>query len=316
MSVRPAATQLNNDLARRAPDGLPAYESSAIATLRVQLGVPSGGNMDKYWVEFIEEYQKTPRFQYFPHAHVGTGVFPKMVAVLADFEGREWDQDAVMKALRDARLTSGDGAGGRMIRKAAENLGLFWFDNKILWLTPAGRAIANGEPSKPIFERLLWRYQLSNPVNDGAVGFNIYPHHALVEILSNVNDRVSRDEFILFVGRTRSKDEIPATIEQIRGWRKLKLIQQDEIINQLGHEFTTRKTDASYAIGFHASAGYLDRYTDERRRKGIKFGGTGRGRAMNLLATNKGSPLSSSLRMVTASHFMATLSRPLTRPPI
>ncbi len=247
--------------------------------------------MDSYWSEFTKDYREAPRFQYFPHAHVGTDTFPKMVGVLAKFQGHEWNQDAVMKALRDAHLTSGDGAGGRMIRKAAENLGLFWFDNKILWLTPAGRAIADGAPSKPMFERLLWRYQLSNPVNDGALGFSIYPHHALIEILASVSDYVSRDEFILFVGRVRTRDDIPAVIERVKAWRKLNPIQQDGVIKQLGPEFKRRETDASYALGFHASVSYLDRYTDERGRKGIKFGGTGRGRAINLLAANKHSPI-------------------------
>lgn len=247
--------------------------------------------MDKIWTDFVGDYRADKRFQYFPHAHVGGDNFPKIIKVLGKFEGEPWREADVMGALRDAKLTAGDGAGGRMIRKAAENLGLLWFQDSVLWLTPSGQAIAEGAKTSQIIERLLWRYQLSNPVNEGAVGFNIHPHHSLIKVLSQVGDHLTRDEFILFVGRVRSRGEIPDCIKLILNWRTLKNDVQDTIISSLGSEFGRRSTDASYVLGFHACASYLERYTDGRGRKGIKFGGTGRSRAINLLLTNKDSPI-------------------------
>ena len=223
------------------------------------------------WSAFTASYRTDGHFQYFPHAHVGTDRFPRIVAVLALFEGQAWSDSQVMAALRVAKLTSGRTAGARMIRKATENLGFCWFDDHILWITPAGRAFIDGPHRSKLMENLLWRYHLSNPVNDGAVGFDIFPHVALVEILLALPDhRVTRDEFILFVGRCRTHDDIPGTISLIKSWRTETLAAQDGIISALGRkEFERRVTDSSYVLGFHGTATYLDRFDDVRRRKGI-----------------------------------------------
>ena len=114
------------------------------------------------WLDFIAEYRADRHFQYFPHAHVGGDNLPATVRVLSEFEGQDWNDNDVMAALRQAHLTTGHGAGGRMLRKATENLGLCWFDNHVLWMTPAGRALADGSDKTAILERLLWRYQLAS----------------------------------------------------------------------------------------------------------------------------------------------------------
>lgn len=247
--------------------------------------------MTPFWTSFVSDYRSDQRFQYFPHAHVDGAYLQNVLKVFERSAGKPWRQADIMKALRDAKLTGGDGAGGRMIRKAIENLGLLWFHERVLWLTPTGQAIADGASPGPIIERLLWRYQLSNPINEGAIGFSIHPHHALIEILAATGDHVTRDEFILFVGRVRNRDEIPGYVSLISKWRELTITEQDAVTAALGNEFPRRTTDASYVLGFHACASYLERFTDGRGRKGIKFGGKGRTRAMNLLATNRKSPI-------------------------
>ena len=158
-----------------------------------------------------------------------------------------------------------------MIRKATENLAFCWFDEHTLWMTPAGKAFIEGHNRAKLIENLLWHYHLSNPVNDGAIGFDIFPHAALVEILIALPDhRVTRDEFILFVGRCRTETAIPRTIDLIKSWRNESVRSQDAIIAALGRrEFERRVTDSSYVLGFHGTASYLDRFDDVRRRKGI-----------------------------------------------
>ncbi len=227
--------------------------------------------LSDHWRNFILDYRADLHFQYFPHAHVGGDQFPAMVRVLADFEGTVWNDVAVMTALRQAQLTQGHGAGGRMLRKATENLGLCWFDNHVLWITPAGKALIEGGNKTAILERLLWRYQLSNPINDGAIGFDIFPHHALIRVLLEVGDRVTRDEFILFVGRARNRDGITPAIANILQWRQLDFIDQNLVLASLGPEFGRRQTDTSYVLGFHACASYLSRFNDQRGRRGISL---------------------------------------------
>lgn len=227
--------------------------------------------MPTNWANFIAAHRADGAFQYFPHAHVGTDRFPAVVSTLSTFEGKAWSDSSVMAALRKAKLTTGSTAGARMIRKATENLGFCWFDNHVLWITPTGRAFIKGDNRSKLLENLLWNYHLSNPVNDGAVGFNIFPHAALVEVLLVLpNHRVTRDEFILFVGRCRSRAALPETVELIKAWRKETLSAQDEIIAGLKpSEFNRRVTDSSYVLGFHATASYLERFHDVRNRKGI-----------------------------------------------
>ena len=224
------------------------------------------------WDKFVKDYKADGHFQYFPHAHVGTQRFAGFVTVLADFHGAKWTDAAVMAALRKAKLTSGRGAGARMARKATENLGFCWFSGHVLTMTPAGLAFIEDKGKRAeLMERLLWRYQLSNPINEGAKDFDIFPHVALLHILCALDDhRITRDEFILFVGRCRTAQDIPDTVKHIQAWRKLSVAEEDSVIAALPKsEFSGRQTDSSYVLGFHATASYLDRFDDKRRRKGI-----------------------------------------------
>jgi RecB family endonuclease NucS len=226
------------------------------------------------WDQFVKDYKADRHFQYFPHAHVGTERFAGFVTVLANFQGRQWTDAAVMAALRKAKLTSGKGAGARMARKATENLGFCSFSSHVLTMTPAGLAFIEDKAKRTeLMERLLWRYQLSNPVNDGAKDFDLFPHLALLRILCALDDhRITRDEFILFVGRCRTAKDVPTTIKLIKAWRSLSIAEEDAVISALSKaEFSRRQTDSSYALGFHATASYLERFSDNRGRKGIRL---------------------------------------------
>ena len=176
-----------------------------------------------------------------------------------------------MAALRKAKLTTGKTAIAREIRVAMQNMGFCLYANQTLWMTPAGKAfLKEGADHTAMMEKLLWSYHLDNPVNEGAVGFDLFPHAVLLEILLALPDhRVSRDEFVLFVGRCRNAAAIPQVIALINEWRKLTPNQREAVIGGAGREFEKRVTDTSYALGFHATASYLRRFKDTRGRKGI-----------------------------------------------
>lgn len=224
------------------------------------------------WQAFVKDYRADGRFQYFPHAHVGTDRYPKIISALSTFDGKVWHEKTVMAALRAAKLTAGRSSGGRMIRQAAVNLGLCMFHDHVMSLTAAGFDYIDGGNRDELLRRTLWRYQLDNPANEGAVGFDLFPHAALIELLLELPDhRLTRDEFILFFGRCRTRQALPATLHDIKRWRKLSVADQDAIMRAAGKEFQTRATDSSYAMGFHALAGYLERFNDDRRRQGIRL---------------------------------------------
>lgn len=244
------------------------------------------------WDQFVKDYKADGRFQFFPHAStIGSDRLVDSVGVLAGFEGTTWNDAQVMAALRKAKVTTGKTAIARVIRRALENFGFCWFDDHILWMTPAGKAfIKDGADRPAMIEKLLWSYHLDNPVNDGAVGFDLFPHAALVEILLALpNNRVTRDEFVLFVGRCRTDGAAAQTIDLIKNWRKLTRKQQDAIIEAAGEdEFGRRVTDTSYVLGFHANASYLERFTDARGRKGIELRADSRQHVGERLAAHRG----------------------------
>lgn len=225
------------------------------------------------WDQFVKDYKADRRFQFFPHASsIASDRWVDAVRVLAGFEGLKWSEQQVMAALRNAKLTTGKTAIAREIRIAMQNMGFCLYSGQRLWMTPAGKAfIEEGTDCTAMMENLLWRYYLDNPVNDGAVGFNLFPHATLVEILLALADRcVTRDEFVLLVGRCRSAGAVPQIVALISEWRKLTRSQQDAVIVAVGKsEFEKRVTDTSYVLGFHATASYLARFTDARGRKGI-----------------------------------------------
>tara|TARA_R110002124_G_C8960454_1_gene514041 strand:+ start:1395 stop:2717 length:1323 start_codon:yes stop_codon:yes gene_type:complete len=227
--------------------------------------------LTKKWKSFIKAYKADKTFWYLPHSHVGTEEFTDKFKVLATFQGKMWDDTKVMSAMRNKGLTKGDTAGARMLRKAIENLGLLWFESGKIFITPSGEALRSGKKKAEIIEPLLWKYQLDNPINDSVSGYRIFPHAVLIEILLAVDNKVTRDEFVLFVGRTKSRSDILETTNLIREWRKISAAQQNQITEKLDGEFVRRTTDASYVMGFHACARYLDRFKDERHRKGISL---------------------------------------------
>jgi hypothetical protein len=224
------------------------------------------------WDQFVKDYKADGRFQFFPHASsIGSDRLIEAVRILATFDGETWNDSDVMSALRKAKVTTGTTAIARVIRRALENLGFCWFDDHVLWMTPTGKAFLSQSADRAaMMEKLLWSYHLDNPVNDGAVGFDLFPHAALIEVLLALPDhRLTRDEFVLFVGRCRTIQALPDVIKLITEWRKLAPDQQDTVIDAVGDEFESRVTDTSYALAFHGNASYLGRFRDNRGRKGI-----------------------------------------------
>ena len=58
------------------------------------------------------------------------------------------------------------------------------------------------------------------------------------------------------------------TVKRIKAWRKLSIAEEDAVMAAIPRsEFERRQTDTSYVLGFHATASYLDRFSDKRGRK-------------------------------------------------
>ena len=225
--------------------------------------------MDQVWRDLIRDFRLDRAFWYFPHASIDPQRLRQQVAVLNEFDGERWDDQAVNQRLRRAGLTKGDRAGTRMLRKALENAGLCWVDQGVLRLTPSCGELMEGRDPVSLLERVLWRYELSTPITP-AGPLQLFPHRALLLVLLQVGGEVSRDEFTLFVGRTTSND-VRQAVAQIQAWRQLDDRSREEILQACGAVLRRRARDAGYCMTFHACASYLERVTDARQRVGVRL---------------------------------------------
>jgi len=224
--------------------------------------------MDAYWRSFVQAFRRSTGTWYFPHATISPDNLRRQMSVFLEFDGEAWSDSAVNARLRAEHLTTGRRAGTRMLYKALENSGLCWVDDGVLRITPTGHELIAGADPVGIMERVLWRYQLSTPVNPQRT-LRLYPHAALVDILLRVGEFVTRDEFILLVSLTTT-EEVEDTITAIHAWRALSAAEKNEVIDACGRRFGRRATDAGYSMNFHATASYLERFSAADGRLGIR----------------------------------------------
>lgn len=225
--------------------------------------------MNQHWRGLVRDFRADRAFWYFPHATIDvTDVRPKL-AVLAEFDGQAWDHDRAARRLRQERLSTGGAAAARMLRKAVENAGFCWLDDHILRVTPSGRALLGGDSPTALMERVLWRYELSTPINNPGP-MRLFPHIALLEILLACGGQLTRDEFILLAGRTRTND-VREAIQNVRAWRQLSHEEREDVIGACGRAFGRRATDSGYTMNFHGCASYLERFSDDLGRRGIRL---------------------------------------------
>jgi RecB family endonuclease NucS len=247
---------------------------------------PKGQSIPKFWDKFVKAYASHHAYWYFPKARAVNNVAEVrgIFRVLADFQGRPWKEvkPEFLKALEDKRLferhakeqTESDSlAMARILKVTFDNLGFSWIDeNDSVSLTLAGKTFIEIDNPASIFDRQLWRYQIANPLWSGAKDVRLFPHSFLVEALLACDLVLSREEFILFVSRSRTQDDIDYVVEHISAWRELDEDVQNRIIEKLYNipldEKDEDKTminrvslNSSYCLAFHGSASYMRRNT-------------------------------------------------------
>lgn len=225
--------------------------------------------MDEFWLEIVSEFRGDHTSWYFPHATIEADNLRSKLAVFDEFDGQVWSDRDVNAQLRAHGYTTGGRAGTRMFRKALENAGFCWLDDRTLRITPSGLELLNGGDPVRLLERLLWRYQLSTPINNPG-NLRLFPHSVLLRVFRQTAGYITRDEFTLFVGRIANDDPADA-IERIHRWRQCTANLKEEVIAACGGGFRTKVRDAGYCMNFHATASYLERFTGPNRRKGIRM---------------------------------------------
>jgi hypothetical protein len=100
----------------------------------------------------------------------------------------------------------------------------------------------------------VWRYQLPNPVNasDATAGIELHPHAYFVEGLLACDGEITGQEFILFISRARTHDELEKSVERIRAWRDFPPGDRSDIRQALyATDYPKIRRDHTYSMAFH-----------------------------------------------------------------
>lgn len=166
-------------------------------------------------------------------------------------------------------------------------LGTAWVeDDGLVKLTPVGRQILLQENPLRLLEQQVRKYQIANPSlpEDRTGDVRVVPHAVLLELLLVLEpSQITRDEYVFFVSRIRSPEELPRAKELLTLYRALssdekqtfKSLLKDKLVTTIGRTF-------SYAADFLALPSYLrysprlisivDRSTAERVSNWYKSG--------------------------------------------
>ncbi len=242
----------------------------------------------KAWKKFIDSFGDNDPYWFFPKRSVGNDRLPDIVAIYAEFDGKNFDQDAILDRLSTVGLTEGQTTAQiRVLRKALENLGLCWLDNGTLRMTPSSRDYIADINRINVIENHLWRYYLTNPINSSTSGLTLFPHRFLIEILLMVGNELSHDEYSLFVARACSDKELKKVSQAILNWRKLSNVQRISIKNALPDRYHTIDDDATYSMAFHRLASYFEKDYKIEGKDGLKLKKGNRSRLLKIIADHR-----------------------------
>ncbi len=149
-----------------------------------------------------------------------------------------------------------------------EYMGFAWVDpDGRLRITSAGMRFIRGRRLEALMRVQLRKLQLWNP---GAVEklreFRLLPHIFLLQMLLKFKQKgISRDEYILFVCRARSHDDLKVVAEYIRKYRRLGPLEREELKRQVAEKrarkgkspYRAAWLDYAYAVSFLGFPNYV-----------------------------------------------------------
>lgn len=188
------------------------------------------------WARFANRYASDLAYWYQPK---GLAITPPSVharlAVLDEFRGRPWRvcQAAYIELLREegisAAQTSWDEGGAplaRMLKQVFVTLGLAWVDgDERVEISEAGEQFLESEDPEKLLSLPALRYQFWNPCvgtwkAHGAI--KVHPVPFLARLFFTVGgEGISNEEYILFVSRAKSIDEVEETADRVFEFRDL-----------------------------------------------------------------------------------------------
>ncbi len=238
----------------------------------------------RFWNAFVESYVAREGFWHVPKQAVSRGTEGQLrqkLRILRSLEGRPWrpNQNRYARMLRARGLSSTREAPGAFsrVQKALFNvLGFSWVDEKgRVRITPTGREFLRGRRLEPLIRRQLLKFQFWNP---GAVSkfkdFRLLPHIFLLQVLLRLRKTgISRDEYLLFICRATTHDDLGNVTELIRKYRKLGPRERENLRLRVKAKrakkgrspYRAAALDFAYAINFFGYPSYISCDADNIR---------------------------------------------------
>ena len=204
----------------------------------------SGVRLPNRWRKFVETYSGDLAYWYVPKglAVTAESVRPRL-ELLREFEGRVWRdaQADYIARLNEAGVSgasshwrSGGAPLARMLKQVFATLGLAWVnDRDRVELTRVGRAFLSSSNPNDVLSDQVFKYQFWNPtiVTKRHRTIRLHPVPFLGEVPRTV-DGLSHEEYILFVSRAKSYDEVDDTVDKIVTFRNLDDDLKIDILNE------------------------------------------------------------------------------------
>lgn len=199
------------------------------------------------WKRFIKGYGTDLAYWYWPKGLAVSveSVMARLVALKA-FEGagpwRDCQAQYIAQlnkaGVSDAEAKWEDGGAplARMLVQVLRLLGLAWVDgDELVEITKAGhKFLADDDPAGVLSDQMS-RYQFWNPSvsSKDHMAIRLHPIPFLAEVIRSLDTgTLSNVEYMLFVARARTFDDVDEVVEMIEEFRELDEEEQAEIVRQ------------------------------------------------------------------------------------
>ncbi len=256
----------------------------------------------KGWKDFSDKYVSNLGYWYVPKGLTikedNLNLIRKRLRILKTFEGRKWGRvqgeyvnTLIKRGLFERRAkkqTKPDrSAIGRMFKVVGTTLGLAWVDGEDeVAITNAGNNFISSDDFGIIYNQIN-RYQFYNPSLPGKAfnDFRVIPVLFVCEVLLGLRDqKISKEEYVLFISRKKSLRETGVAIEEVEQYRVLSGEKRRALIDHLNSvyirhqdpEGETRRSsiyntitlDSPYALQFLGASELLE-YDERELRLGV-----------------------------------------------
>jgi hypothetical protein len=229
-------------------------------------------SLPPFWQRFPRSYGTDLSYWYQPKGMAVTvdGLKTRL-SILKEFDSHFWRdcQSHYVRRLNEEGISVAEkdwGNGGaplaRMLKQVLVVLGLAWVDaNDRVEITDSGdRFLSSNDPEHFLATQSM-RYQFWNPSISGQThrAIRLHPVPFLIRLLQSVDgNRISKDEYLLFVSKAKKITDVDACADLIDKFRSLSTNERQHVVGRCDlHRIAgTRRTSILNTIALNRTYAY------------------------------------------------------------